>query len=277
MSPRFTDEQIAHMQGLLKSGLITDYYAFQRNYGRRYADFAPNVSGNSTFDGRMAVNMLKQGVGEETAQEIHGELAQALAEADLNSIRKKGGSFPTQKEIEDYHAEVFKNNNSKYIDRKDFKIPLETFGGALPSKHGKIPPIFGFGWGDYVADMPSEEIGDETSKTFDDIDSVDAVKKFGKAAVDTFNDKVKIDLRKGLMPKNLHKTVELKDWTKGGTVTASGAVVNEGDILGTTLFVDKPFEETLTLRQQQNQQAMKEEEDRKDLAKRLYNGGTIGD
>jgi len=125
--------------------------------------------------------------------------------------------------------------------------------------------------------MPSEEIGDETSKTFDDIDSVDAVKKFGKAAVDTFNDKVKIDLRKGLMPKNLHKTVELKDWTKGGTVTASGAVVNEGDILGTTLFVDKPFEETLTLRQQQNQQAMKEEEDRKDLAKRLYNGGTIGD
>ena len=204
MNHRFTDGQIAHMQGLLDHGLISDYYAFQRHYGRSYADFAPNVYGNSTFKGRMAVNFLKAGIGDERAEEIHGKLANDLAQADLDKINEKLGEFPTQNEIEEYHAKVF----------EDKGVPLEAFGGGLYSQDKR-------NWLDLVVDDPSDqEMAGGNSSAFDGINT--------KKADDNFTSALGRTLRESAF----------KDWSKGGTTTKHGSVVNEGAPLGSTVYVD---------------------------------------
>jgi len=118
-------------------------------------------------------------------------------------IIDKSGTFPNQGDIEEYHAKVFEKND----------VPREAFGGALFSKYDQD-------WLNWLADKPSEqELAGGNSKAFDNVDTMAAGKNFffagGRTLGSTF-----------------------KDWSKGGTTTKYGSVVNEGDPLGSTLFVD---------------------------------------
>ena len=201
MGHKFTNQQMMYMQKLLDQGLISDYYQFQRNYGRGYGSLAANVPAGATASGKLAQNVLTAAIGEEAAQDKHGSLAAKLAQADMDFITSNNGEIPNRSDVEKYHAKVFKRND----------IPIEAFAGSLPASTG-------LGWG--LGHLTDEETKGGSSSAFDGMDRTKAANLLAKGAAESL------------------KSNPFDDDPKGGTRTKTGAVVNPNGMIGQTEYVD---------------------------------------
>jgi len=201
MGHKFTNQQMMYMQKLLDQGLISDYYQFQRHYGRGYGALAANVPAGATASGKLAQNVLKAAIGEEAVQAKHGKLAAELARADLDLIRQFSGKIPEKRYIEEYHAKIFEKHG----------IPIEAFSGSLLASAD-------IGWG--LGNLTGEESAGGSSSAFDGMDRTKAAK---------------------LLAKGFGESLLNKPWDddpQGGTRTKTGAVVNPNGMLGQTEYVD---------------------------------------